>query len=618
VAEFHLFDELKRRNVLRAAVLYAGAVWALAQGIAQLGPSVGLADWVTRWFLIAAGIGFPFWVAFAWFFELTPDGLKRESEIDRSDPVAHRTGRKLNFWIFGVMALAIVLLLSNQLVWHKGAGFKAESPEVEVAIPFQSIAVLPLANESENKEDQYFSDGLSEDLITALSQFAALKVISRNSAFRFRNTKDDSATIGKTLGVAHLLQGTVRRAGDAVRITAELIKAADGSTLWSQHYDRPYKDLFTLQDAITNAVATELKAKLLSDTGVVVQSERPPSGNLDAYNDFLQGNYLGHMGSDVELRKSIDSYEAAIRIDPKYARAYAMMAGAWTKLAVDYYGGPEAGDSFAKANDAVNTALALDPDLALAHLARGYLLYAHDYDWTGAQVEYRRALQLAPNDDSAKALLGAVLATMGQVKRAVELVRDTLLTSPMSGTSYSSLASYYQGLGMLDDAERATRTQAALQPGHVADLPIVLSAIEVQRGNAALALKYANNVAPGPYHDIALAQALQIGGDRAAADGALKILIDKYSSDGPYQIAEVYALREDPDSMFKWLDRAWAARDPGMQQLLYDPFLLRYKDDARFTAFCKNIGLPPPGAVSPDALGAPMPISAPNTATHAS
>jgi serine/threonine-protein kinase len=201
------------------------------------------------------------------------------------------------------------------------------------------------------------------------------------------------------------------------------------------------------------------------------------------------------------------------------------------------------------------------------------------------------------------------------VKRAIELIKESLLTSPMSGGAYASLAFYYQGVGRLDDAERATRTQAALEPGHVADLPIVLSAIEVQRGNAAKALNFANTVPAGPYRDIAVAQATQIGGDRRAADDALKVLTDKYSSDGPYQIAEVYALREDPDNAFKWLDRAWSARDPGIQQLLYDPFLLRYKDDARFAAFCKSIGLPPPGTVSPDVPAAP--ISAASTATRA-
>ena len=200
MANLSLFQELKRRNVLRAGVLYAGAVWALAQGIAQLGPSIGAPDWVTRWFLVAAIIGFPFWLAFAWFYEFTPQGLKRESEIDPADSITHSTARKLNFWIFGVMAVAIVLLLTNQFVLAPrreatavaAAAIVAEhKATVPAAVNDKSIAVLPLANGG-GEGQQFFSDGLSEALIIALSQFDGLKVIGRNSSFQFRDTKDGS------------------------------------------------------------------------------------------------------------------------------------------------------------------------------------------------------------------------------------------------------------------------------------------------------------------------------------------------------------------------------------------------------------------------------------------
>jgi len=192
--------ELRRRNVLRAGVLYAGAVWALAQGISQLGPAFGAPDWVTRWFVIACAIGFPFWIAFAWYYEITPQGIKRESEVAPDPSVTHSTARKLDFAIIGVLALAVVLLVTDRFVSHKGA---------TIAVPDKSIAVLPLVNESGEKDQQYFSDGLSEDLITALSQFAGLKVISRNSSFQFRDSSDDAKTIGAKLGVAHLLEGSV-------------------------------------------------------------------------------------------------------------------------------------------------------------------------------------------------------------------------------------------------------------------------------------------------------------------------------------------------------------------------------------------------------------------------
>jgi TolB-like protein len=193
--------------------------------------------------------------------------LKRESEIEADASITRGTGRKLDKWIIAVLVVAVVLLLTNAFVWHKGAGLQSNAADGAAAfasIPAKSIAVLPLSNESGDTSEQYFSDGLSEDLITALSQFAGLKVISRNSSFQFRNSKDTSKIIGEKLGVAHLLEGSVRRAGGEVRISATPVNATDGSTLWSQHYDRPYQDLFALQDDITHAVAAALKAKLLA------------------------------------------------------------------------------------------------------------------------------------------------------------------------------------------------------------------------------------------------------------------------------------------------------------------------------------------------------------------
>ncbi len=590
------FAELKRRNVVRASVLYIGAAWALAQGIAQLMPVFGAPEWIARWFVIAACIGFPFWVAFAWFYEFTPQGLKRESEIVPNDSVTHATGRKLDKWIIAVLTLAVVLLLTNTFVWHKGAGLQPSAANAVATprkIPQKSVAVLPFVNESGDKDQQYFSDGLSEDLITALSQFAGLKVISRDSAFRFRNSSDDSKTIGEKLGVAHLLEGTVQRSGDQIRISAELVNAADGTTLWSEHYDRPYKDLFALQDAITKAVADALKAKLLATIGTVAQSDRPPGGNLAAYNDYLRAHALGGNGSDQDLRKSIQYYDAAIRIDPGYAQAYAMKSGAWTALAGDL-GGVQAQDAYAHAQTAADTALSLDQNLVTGHLARGFLLYKRDFDWTGAVAEFERALQLAPNDDRAMALLGQALASLGQTLRAIGLTHKALLIDPLNALSYAHLSAYYAAEGRLDDAERAVRTQMTLQKNNGV-LYSSLSNIEIQRGNAKAALQDAQRVPPGPWHTIGMAMALQIDDDRAAADAALKTLIAKYASDGPYQIAEVYALRKDPDNMFKWLDRARAARDTGISYLLYDPFILRYKNDPRFAAFCRKVGLPVPG-----------------------
>ena len=455
--------------------------------------------------------------------------------------------------------------------------------------------MLPLANESGEK-DQYFSDGLSEDLITALTQLSGLKVIGRTSSFQFRDSKDDSKTIGEKLGVSHLLQGSVRRAGDAVRISAELIKAVDGSTLWSQHYDRPYKDLFKLQDDITTAVAEALKTKLLNASPAAAQSDRPPSGSLPAYNAFLEGQFHSQRNTQDDFRAAIDSYQTAVSLDPHYARAYAAMGYAQTFYG-DYFARAQAQQIFAMARTSINTALTLNPNLAGAHGAHALLLAFADLDFAGAKTEFERAVQLAPNDLNLVASLAQMRAAFGYPEAAVEPIRQSLVTDPRNAGWYGLLAADLIASGRLDEAEQATREQIALES--TAQGPKGrLCTIEVLRGNAAAALEKAEEIAPGKFRDLALARARQIGNDPTAASAALKTLIDRYADTDAFFIAGVYALRKDPDKVFEWLDRAWDERDNSISILYYDPFLLRYKTDPRFAAFCKKIGLPTPAEVA--------------------
>jgi TolB-like protein len=604
------FSELKRRNVLRAGALYIGAAWALSQGVAQLLPVFDFPNWVVRWFVIAVIIGFPFAMLFSWFYEWTAQGIQRESEVEQDESITRQTGKKMDRWIIAVMAVAIVLLLTDKFVLHKDA---TTSDVAAVQASGKSIAVLPLANESGDKDQQYFSDGLSEDLITALSQFDGLKVISRNSSFQFRDTKDDAATIGKKLTVAHLLEGSVRRAGDEVRISAELVNVADGTTLWSQHYDRPYKDLFKLQDDITGAVAGELKTKLLPAAGAVAQSDRPPSGNLAAWDAFQQGQFQFGRDTDTDYRKAIDSYQIAIKLDPNYALAYAALAGAQTFLA-DSMSGMQAQQTFAMARDAANTASTLNPNLAAAHAARALLLLFIDIDVVGTEAEFRRALELKPNDPDLVASLAQTRAALGHPEAAIEPIRQAIAADPRSANWYSLLESDLMAVGRLDEAEQAVRKEFELQPAKTC-IKARLSTIEVLRGHAALGIDLAMQTPSGKCHDLALANALQIGNDVAAADAALKTVIDRYAGTDAYFIARTFALRKDPEQMFAWLDRAWANHDNNISILLYDPFLMRYKNDPRFAKFCKKVGLPVPGEMAASNTAADQAASGSTTLT---
>ncbi|HEX3666638.1 MAG TPA: tetratricopeptide repeat protein [Rhizomicrobium sp.] len=580
--------ELQRRNVIRAAILYVGGVWLLAQVIVTLGPVVGAPDWLARGFLVAAAIGFPFWITFAWFYELTPEGIRRESEVDSNQSILKATGRRLDFLIIGVLAVAVVLLLTDLLLRHEEPATSATS-----LIADKSVAVLPLVNESGDANALYFSDGLSEAFIDALSQFSGLKVIARVSSFQFRNSKDPVSVIGGKLGVAHLLEGSVQRAGDAVRISAELINVKDGAASWSAHYDRPYKDLFKLQDDITNAVAAALKAKLLGGSNAPPpQSDRPPSGNLEAYNAYLEGIFYAHRSAQKDGDQAVAALNVAVRLDPDYAAAWAALASAELNLALASGSSTDLTKALAGAHTNAEKALALAPDLAAAHNALG-LVFRDQSNWTGADAQFRRASQLAPAYAAAKANLADMAAILGRPADAAVIAQQALKLNPLGITIYVDLASILMPLGRLNEAETAIRHAIALEPDGTGAYA-TLSSIDVLRGNAGAALADAQREPAGVWHDVAAAQALQIGRDRAAADAALKNLIAKYSDDAPLQIAETYGQRKDADNVFKWLEHARVVKDPGLEELLYDPFLLPYRHDPRFAKLCQELNLPVP------------------------
>lgn len=590
-----LIGELKRRNVPRAAILYIGSVWALAQGIAQLGPELGAPESATRWFLIAAAIGLPLWLVFSWRYEFTSQGIKLESEVDDDTQDARNVKRRTDLVIIGVLAIAVVLLLTDRVVERT-----MPAQAVQAVAVGNSIAVLPFENQSSDKDQQYFSDGLSEGFIIALSRIDGLRVINRKSSFEFRDSKDDAKAIAGKLGVSHLLEGSVRRVGETVRVTATLTKAADGSTLWADNYDRPYKDLFALQDQITSQVATVLKSRLQPASAPKAQSDHPPNGNVDAYDAYMKAR------SATVLDEAVKQFDRAVELDPDYALAYASKA----RMLVDTVSngglsGAEAEQAYEQADAAIEQAMRLAPDQATTRITRGYLLMLRDFDWRGAEAELKRAVELAPDDGDAQYMLGLVRASQGDLAQAVELTRKALQLNPRSADWYRWLVAYLMPLGRLDEAEQAVAKAIELQPKGIYNHHL-LAIAKVLRKDPVAALKAADAEPAGPWRDFAMAFAAQVGPDRAAADASLQA-VEQYADGWAFQMAQVYAVRNDPDAMFEWLQRAWKARDPGMQSLLYDALLLRYRDDPRYAALAKQAGLPwPPVAAAPAAPAAPV------------
>jgi serine/threonine-protein kinase len=452
-----------------------------------------------------------------------------------------------------------------------------------------------LINTSGDAANDYFSDGLSEELIAVLAKIPGLKIIGRSSSFLFKGKSDDSRTIGEKLGVANLLEGSVRKQGDRVRIVAELINAADGRTLWSDTYDRELKDVFAVQSEIATAVTEQLKIKLL---GAPPKSDAAPSNdNLAAYNALQQGTFYFRLSTEEGMRKATEFYGEAIRLDPRYALAYANLSLAWRQLAATWLGGgAEAKEAFAKARNAAQTALSLAPDLSAAHEALGFVLLTSDLDFAGAETELRAAEKLAPADAGPKGALCILLGAQGRLAESENVARQALALDPLGVIRYLNLARVLIGGGRYDEAEAALRKAVALQPA-AARLHVHLTTIDVLRGNVTDALQNAELEPPGSWRDYALALARLTQSDRAAADAALQKLINENAVTSPFQIAAVYGLRNEPDKMFEWLDRAYTERDSGLTQLLVTPFILNHKNDPRFAAFCQKLKVPVPTTV---------------------
>lgn len=460
----------------------------------------------------------------------------------------------------------------------------APKPAVE-----RSIAVLPLVNASNDAQQLYFSDGLSENLIDALSRFEGLKVIGRTSAFQFRGSKADSATIGRKLGVSYLLAGSVQRAGDVVRINASLTKAADGSTLWAEHYDRPYKDLFALQDEITSAVTGALQVKLLSPGGTARHDDRPPGGSIDAYNAYLQGLKYWH---DQDFPKAAGHMTKAVQLDPGYAVAWAHLSGAWSTVAAFSNEAPAvAREHMHESRIAADRALQLAPGLGPAHAARAYLQF-YGFDHRGALAECRRAVQLAPADGTVLNGCGYVLGGTGKLGEAIRLRERLLSIEPLYSVNDFEYARLLMATGRLDEAQKYLRIAEGLSQPKASPSPQFMY-IAIARGDVKTAQDVARSQ-PSPWLEMDLTIATQISPDRAAADAALaKILTDKvWAKTSPYFVAQAYALRGDADKTVEWLERAPARN---IFFMLTDPLILRFRDDPRLIAFCKKTGLPPPG-----------------------
>lgn len=471
----------------------------------------------------------------------------------------------------GLAAVAI-----SGVLWNRHAGGKS-------AAVTHSIAVLPFLNLSSDKDQEYFSDGLAEELLNGLSRIPNLRVTGRTSSFQFRGKTEDSRAIGQKLNVAMILEGSVRKQGSHIRIAAQLIKAADGFQIWSEVYDRELNDILSAQEEIARAVTGALKVTLLGGAAAPGASKNP-----EAYNAYLQAQYFSHVRSKEALEKAAAYFEQATRLDPGYALAWAMLGAVRANQAGKADLPLEEG--YRVARESVGRALALDPNLGMAHAVLGWIRLTYDWDWPAADASLKRALALEPGNAAVVENNASLEKTLGRFDEAVELFQRAVAIEPLNADNYYNLAITLNHAGRQDEAVVAAKKALQISPDYAA-AHVALGMAYLALSRPQEALSEVQSEKNSAWRLIALPLVYHALGQKKEADAALADLIAKLPKDAAYQIAEAYAFRGEADSAFLWLDRAFSQRDGGLTEIKGDPLMKSLEHDPRYPEFLKKMRL---------------------------
>jgi TolB-like protein/DNA-binding winged helix-turn-helix (wHTH) protein/Tfp pilus assembly protein PilF len=455
-AQIPLVAELKRRNVFRVAAAYGIVAWLLVEMASVVLPALHLPEWTITLLVFFAFAGFPLALIIAWAFELTPEGIKRETAVDPAESITHLTGRKLDFAIIGLLAVAVVFLVVDSYVL-KDEKMSAAEPVARG----KSIAVLPFVNMSADADQEYFADGISEELLNTLAQFEDLRVVGRTSSFSFRNSDADLMEIGEALNADVILEGSVRKAGDRVRITAQLNNAETGFHLWSETYDSELTDIFAIQTEIATAITDELRVNLSSEERVRLAT--PPTENLEAYQAYLLGKQLVAKWNVTTLAESVDYFQRAIELDPNFALAYVGLAESYFWQA-SITGLPRE-EMVAKAGAAIDRAIELDDQLGEAYNALAALKHEAN-DLEGAEAASLRALELNPNYPTTYTWYGFLLRDANRPEESLALHRKALELDPLSASAIVNVGLDLNHLGRFEEALIQFENALEIDPGY--------------------------------------------------------------------------------------------------------------------------------------------------------
>src|SRR5215469_2954451 len=522
----------------------------------------------------------------------TPQENERKTTEEKAEPdrpgseqkSASRKPMPLKAAITALLAVAVAV--TTAIAGHYRSSRKGLSAS---SLNNTSIAVLPFADLSSGKDQEYFSDGLSEQLINDLAKVSGLKVVGRSSAFQFRGKNEDLREVGKKLGVSNVLEGSVYRDRNHVRITAELVKADDGFQLWSQTYDREMKDIFAVQDEIARATTEALQLKLLGSNGQPLPSTFR-SANPEAYQAYLQGQYFAARGLNKgDLQKALSFADQTIQLDPKYAPAWAQRARALECLAslalIDNTQG------FRAARESVEKAIVLNPSLASPYLTLGMIQIDHDWDWDAADASLKKAGMLEPGGAEVFYDRAYWARGLGRIDEAIELYTQATALDPLRADSHLALGYTLYLAGRLGEARDALQRTKELNP-QISSLHLTLGKILLAEGHADRALAEME-LETGEWEKFSgEALVYHALGRHQVADAALGKLITTHQNDCAYQIAEAYAYRGESDEAFDWLDRAYRQRDAGLPELKTGPLMSSLRADPRYVKLLAKIGLP--------------------------
>ena len=593
-----LFAELKRRNVFRVALLYIIAGWLILQVADVLFEQLDIPGWAFRFVFALLLICFPLVVVFSWVFEITPEGIKREQDIAAQSSITAHTGRKINRATTVLLILTILVVIADRLMPESAPEPKPqllEQPADQAMVTTKpvstvdnkSIAVLPFVNMSGDKENEYFSDGLSEELLNSLMAIKDLKVTGRTSSFAFKGKNEDLRIIGKKLNVAHILEGSVRKADNRVRITVQLIKVEDGYHLWSQTFDRELDDIFAIQEEIARQVTAALSIALLG-SGTSFEG-LAGTNDTQAWEAYLRGSYIRQQNLDDPdaLLRAEQQMHKAIEIDPGFVKAQVgLFMVVWHQNRNGYR---PFNEGMALQQQLIETASALDPANSGVQqiMSRQYVL---QYEWDKAEIAANKAIELSPGDVDALLQRVTIAYLNGDHETAVKYAKKAAELDPLSISALQYLALTYAFGGQCAEVRKIVELAVAIEPEHSRTRYRLAECLLVHEASpeSALAIFEQEPLNWARLTGIALANIAL--GNEAATQAALEELKQSSGDSSAYQYAQIDAYSGDTESALAWLQRAYEIKDPGLTQMKIDSFLDSVRDDERFKALQKKLG----------------------------